>query len=91
MGSFGVDPDLFQRIEGTLDETPIARRALEEDRVIEVSGGLAGHVPARYAELADTETITCTPISAARRWLGVIFADRDGEDFTSTTASARRC
>jgi signal transduction histidine kinase len=81
MGSHGLDPDLVKRIEGTLDETPIARRALEEDRVVEVTGGLAGHVPARYAELADTSTLTCTPISAARRWLGVILADRDGEDF----------
>jgi nitrate/nitrite-specific signal transduction histidine kinase len=82
MGSHGVDPDLVKRIEGTLDETPIARLALEEDRVVEVHGALAGHVPARYAELADTPTITCTPISAARRWLGVIFADRGGEDFS---------
>lgn len=81
MGSHGLDPDLVKRIEGTLDETPIARMALEEDRVVEVTGGLAGQVPERYAELADTSTITCTPISAARRWLGVIFADRDGEDF----------
>jgi signal transduction histidine kinase len=81
MGSHGVDPDLVKRIEGTLDETPIARLALEEDRVVEVRGDLAGHVPSRYAELADTATITCTPISAARRWLGVIFADRGGEDF----------
>jgi signal transduction histidine kinase len=81
MGSYGIDPELMKRIEGTLDETPVARRALEEDRVVEVHGGLAGHVPDRYAELADTAAITCTPISAARRWLGVIFADRDGEDF----------
>jgi signal transduction histidine kinase len=82
MGSHGIDPELMKRVEGTLDETPIARRALEEDRVVEVHGGLAGHVPDRYAELADTANITCTPISAARRWLGVIFADRDGADFT---------
>ncbi|HET7121479.1 MAG TPA: GAF domain-containing protein [Solirubrobacterales bacterium] len=81
MGSCGLDPELVKRIEGTMDETPIAARALREDRVIEVSGSLQGHVPARYAEIADTECITCTPISAARRWLGVIFADRGGEDF----------
>ena len=80
-GSFGVDPELAKRIEGTLDETPLARKALEEDRVIEVRGELSGHVPSRYAGLADTACITCTPISAARRWLGVIFADREGEDF----------
>jgi len=81
MGSHGVDPGLVKRIEGTLDETPIARRALEEDQVVEARGDLALHLPARYAELADTATITCTPIAAARRWLGVIFADRGGEDF----------
>jgi signal transduction histidine kinase len=81
MGSHGVDAGLVQRIEGTLDETPIARRALEEDRVVEARGDLAAHVPPRYAELTDTAAITCTPISAARRWLGVIFADRGGEDF----------
>ncbi len=82
MGSHGVDPELLKRIEGTLDETPVARLALEEDRVVQVSGDMHGHLPARYADLADTPTITCTPISAARRWLGVIFADRGGEDFS---------
>lgn len=81
VGSHGLDPKLVKGIEGTLDETPIARRALEEDWVIEVSGGIHGHVPDRYADLADTECIACIPISAARRWLGVIFADRAGEDF----------
>jgi signal transduction histidine kinase len=81
MGSHGFDPELVKRIEGTLDETPIARLALEEDSVVEVRGSLIGHIPARYAELADTSCITCTPIAAARRWLGVIFADRNGEDF----------
>ena len=81
VGSHGLDPELLQVIEGTLDETPIARRAFEEDRVVEVTGSLAAHVPPRYAELAGTETLTCTPISAARRWLGVIFADRGGEAF----------
>lgn len=78
MGSFGVDPALVRQIEGTLDETPIARRALEEDRVIEVAGDLATHLPPRYADLADTEAITCTPIAAGGRWLGVLFADRAG-------------
>jgi signal transduction histidine kinase len=81
VGSHGLDPELVKVIEGTLDETPIARRAFEEDRVVEVTGALADHVPPRYAELAGTETLTCTPISAARRWLGVIFADRGGQAF----------
>jgi signal transduction histidine kinase len=81
MGSHGADAALVKTFEGTLDETPVARRALEEDRVVEVSGSLHGHVPERYADLADTTCFTCTPISAARRWLGVILADRGGEEF----------
>ena len=39
VGSHGLDPELLKVIEGTLDETPIARRAFEEDRVVEVTGG----------------------------------------------------
>ncbi len=81
MGSHGVDPEIVGRIEGTLDEAPMARLALEQDRVVEARGDLSEHLPPRYAGLADTPTITCTPISAARRWLGVILADRGGQDF----------
>ena len=41
-------------------------------------------MPARYAGFAGVTTLTCTPVSAAGRWLGVIFADRDGEPFELT-------
>jgi signal transduction histidine kinase len=86
VGTCGVAPELMKRVGGTLDETPIAQIALEEDRVVEVGvngreADLAEHVPARYAELPESAYLTCTPISAARRWLGVIFADREGGDF----------
>jgi signal transduction histidine kinase len=86
VGSSGFDPGRLKRIGGTLDETPIAQIALDEDRVVEVGvnggdGDLAEHVPARYASLPESSYLTCTPISAARRWLGVIFADREGEDY----------
>ena len=86
MGRAGVPDDLMKRIGGTLDETPIAQVALEEDRVVEVGvngrdGDLAEYVPARYAGVPESAYLICVPISAARRWLGVIFADREGEDF----------
>jgi signal transduction histidine kinase len=86
VGSCGVEKVPLKRIGGTLDETPIAQIALEEDRVVEVGvhggdGDLAEHLPARYASLPESSYLTCTPISAARRWLGVIFADREGEDY----------
>ena len=86
VGRSGVPAELMKRIGGTLDETPIAQIALEEDRVVEVgvNGGrvdLAEHVPARFAEVPESAYLTCVPIAAARRWLGVIFADREGEDY----------
>jgi nitrate/nitrite-specific signal transduction histidine kinase len=85
VGSCGVDTERLKRIGGTLDETPIAQLALEEDRVVEVGVGggddLAEHLPPRYASLPESAYLTCTPISAARRWLGVIFADREGDDY----------
>ena len=47
----------MSQIYGTLDETPIAQRALSEDRVVEV-GGLDGEVPGalhRLRGLLDDE------------------------------------
>jgi signal transduction histidine kinase len=84
VGSHGVDPELLSQIYGTLDETPIAQVALSEDRVVEISGELEKHVPPRYAGFAGVTTLTCTPVSAAGRWLGVIFADRGGGHFSLT-------
>jgi signal transduction histidine kinase len=83
-GSHGFDPELVGDVHGTLEETPIAQRALSEDRVVEATGDLERHVPARYAALPGITTITCTPVSAGGRWLGVIFADRGGEPFELT-------
>lgn len=84
VGSHGVDAELLSQIYGTLEETPIAQVALSEDRVVEVSDELERHVPARYAQFAGVTTLTCTPVSAAGRWLGVIFADRGGGRFSLT-------
>ncbi|HTR76354.1 MAG TPA: GAF domain-containing protein [Solirubrobacterales bacterium] len=86
VGACGVSPELMKRIGGTIEETPIAQLALEEDRVVEVGvnggdGDLADHVPARFVGVPESDYLTCTPIAAARRWLGVIFADREGDDY----------
>jgi signal transduction histidine kinase len=84
VGSAGVDPDLLEGVEGTLEETPVAQRALAEDSVVEVSEALEREVPARYARFAGITTLTCTPVSASGRWFGVIFADRGGGRFALT-------
>jgi signal transduction histidine kinase len=85
VGSHGLDAPLLRDIYGTLEETPIAQVALSEDRVVEVNG-LSNWVPDRYAQLTGIETLTCTPVSAGGRWLGVIFADRGGSRFELTEA-----
>jgi signal transduction histidine kinase len=82
-GSHGVYREFIAHGYGTLEETPIAQRALAEDRVVETAS-LATDVPARYANLPGVVKLTCTPVAAAGRWLGVIFADRDGEPFELT-------
>ena len=84
VGSHGLPADLLKQIYGTLEETPIARTALAEDRVVETSGELERDLPARYAQLLGDTTLTCTPVGAGGRWLGVIFADRGGGRFELT-------
>jgi signal transduction histidine kinase len=84
VGSHGVEPGLLSEVYGTLEETPVAQLALSEDRVVEVTGELARWVPERYARLGGVETLCCVPVSAAGRWLGVIFADRGGTRFELT-------
>jgi signal transduction histidine kinase len=86
VGSHGLEVGLLRDIYGTLEETPIAQVALSEDRVVEVSDDLGRWVPRRYAHLPGIVTLTCTPVSAGGRWLGVIFADRGGGRFELTEA-----
>jgi signal transduction histidine kinase len=82
VGSHGIESGILEDIYGTLEETPIAQVALSEDRVVEVHGDLDRWVPERYAGIGGVDTITCTPVSAGGRWLGVVFADRGGGHFS---------
>src|SRR3954454_20374790 len=84
-GGHGVD-SVLSGLYGTLEETPVAQLALSEDRVVEFTGDLERWVPERYARIAGLETVCCVPVSAAGRWLGVIFADRGGTRFELTDA-----
>lgn len=38
-------------------------------------------VPERFRGIIETEAIACVPVATGGRWLGVIFADHDGEPF----------
>ena len=76
-GSHGVEPEILAHVYGGLEETPIAQEALGRDDVVVVDS-LPGHVPARYSDVPTVVGISCTPVAAAGRWLGVIFAERNG-------------
>jgi signal transduction histidine kinase len=76
-GSHGVEPEILAHTYGSIEETPIAQRALVSDEVV-VAEELRGQVPERYAGIPGVVGISCTPVAAGGRWLGVIFAEADG-------------
>ncbi|MFI5122016.1 MAG: hypothetical protein ACHQJ5_03905, partial [Vicinamibacteria bacterium] len=57
-GSHGVAPEILAHVYGSLEETPIAQRALGEDAVI-VDDSLPGHVPVRYSVVPTVSGISC--------------------------------
>jgi len=81
VGGYGLDLAAFAGLRVTVEDAPIAVRALQEDRVVEVSDDIEKAVPAEYARLLGLTTLTCTPLAAGGRWLGVILADRGGGQF----------
>jgi signal transduction histidine kinase len=80
-GAHGIDLATFAGAHVTVESAPIASRALQEDRVIEVVGDVAGQVPEEYSEMvAEPARLVCAPMAAAGRAVGVILADRCLED-----------
>jgi signal transduction histidine kinase len=81
VGAHGISLNELSGLHPTLVNTPIAQRALLEDRVVVVSERIEEEVPPAYAELLGITTLVCTPLSAAGRAYGVICADRGGGRF----------
>jgi signal transduction histidine kinase len=81
VGAHGISFSQLAALRPTLVNTPIAQRALLEDRVVVVSEQIEQQVPPDYAELLGITTLVCTPLSAAGRAYGVICADRGGGRF----------
>jgi len=76
-GAYGLDLDRFTRSRVTVGSAPIARQALEEDRVIDMDAeAVAREVPESFRDLLDEATLVCCPLSAGGRWSGVILTDR---------------
>ncbi|MBK5110253.1 MAG: GAF domain-containing protein [Thermoleophilia bacterium] len=80
-GSHGVEAEVIAHVAATLEEMPVAQRALAEDRVIEVSKNLEFEVPPRYAGKFGISTMTCAPVAAGNRWFGILVADQGGDDY----------
>ena len=70
VGAHGIELDAFADLFVTIDSVPVARRALREDRVLEVLGAEDFKVPSSVRELLDGVRIVCTPMAAAGRYVG---------------------
>jgi GAF domain len=83
-GAHGVDIDELARVHATVENTPIARRALEDDRVLEVGDGVDGELPPGLADHLGLTSLACAPLSAGGTSYGVLLADRGGAPFSLT-------
>lgn len=74
-GAYGIALDTFDDVHVTMESAPVARRALREDRVIEVRPGADHEFPPQFADLVGDHPLIYVPIAAANRWMGVILVD----------------
>src|SRR5919199_2137399 len=75
-GAYGIPLEAFADAHVTVESAPVARQALEEDRVIEVTQDISEEIPEEFRELVRESNLVCTPVGAAGRWFGVILSDR---------------
>jgi signal transduction histidine kinase len=76
-GAHGLELERFESAFVTVESAPITARALREDRVLELEGDVRSEISAEYAWLfSEPVRLVCAPMTAARRAIGVILADR---------------
>ena len=89
VGAHNLDSEIFADEPFTLESAPLARRALAEDRVVEVDRVAHAEVPDRFRDLLRGDrTLVCTPMAAGGVWNGVILSDR-GPGHRALTAEER--
>ncbi|MEA2134453.1 MAG: hypothetical protein QOC68_2362, partial [Solirubrobacteraceae bacterium] len=71
-GTYNLPLEVFAGVHFTVESAPIARLALEEDRVLEVLESTGLELPEQYTDLLRDGLLVCTPIAASGRWTGVI-------------------
>lgn len=77
VGAHGIELEHFADLFVTIDSVPIARRALLEDRILEVLGASDWDVPESVRELLEGVRIVCTPMAASGRYVGVVLSERE--------------
>ena len=77
VGAHGIELERLAELFVTVDSVPVARRALAEDRVLEVEGTDDFDVPDFVRELLEGVRIVCTPMAAAGRFVGVVLSERE--------------
>jgi signal transduction histidine kinase len=77
-GTHNLPLEVFAGVHLTVEDAPIARQALMDDRVIEVPESPGLELPEQYRSLLRDGLLVCTPIAASGRWTGVILSDRAG-------------
>ena len=77
VGAHNLDLEVFADEPFTVESAPLARRALEEERVIEIDRVDDAEIPDRFRQLLRGDcTLVCTPLAAGGMWNGVILSDR---------------
>ena len=77
VGAHGIELERFGELYVTVDSVPIARRALAEDRVLEVLGAADFDVPSSLRAYLAGMRMLCTPMTAAGRYVGVVISEPD--------------
>ncbi len=80
VGAHGVPLDRLEGRHVSLEDAPVARQALAEDRVVQVESGAGHGISPAFAELVEGRSLICVPIAASKRWIGVILVDPGSDD-----------
>ncbi len=77
MGAHGIALELFDGASPTTAQVAVARRALAEDTVAEMTADVERELPEEFHHLLMDGLMVCIPVAAGGRPRGVIMADRD--------------
>ena len=76
VGAHGLDLGLLRDLHVTVESVPLARTALEQDRVTEAAEGFERELPDAWRDEVEGRHLVFTPIAASGRWVGVVLSDR---------------